>query len=201
MRAVEAWVLGYLLNALWQVPVVFAAAWLMARLLRRTGSAAAWEHRAWVAAMLAEAVLPGCRFPVANAWHWIWRGSPSGGEVSVTLGPGLTAGTGIRVTDEVLGAIALVYGCGVLYFGGRLAWRLWRTHQLEQCAQQVVLAGEAAAIWQDCARRFGIGQVALAACEGIAGPVTVGVARGLMLVPHGVPGEGCARRPEGGGCA
>ena len=34
MRSLEFWILAYLLNSLWQVPLLFAAGWLAARALR-----------------------------------------------------------------------------------------------------------------------------------------------------------------------
>ena len=58
MRALEAWVLAYLLNSLWQVPVIFVAAWLAARATRRSGVLT--EHRIWVSALVLEALLPAC---------------------------------------------------------------------------------------------------------------------------------------------
>ncbi len=42
MRSLEFWILAYLLNSLWQVPLLFAAGWLAARaaaLRRRRGRA------------------------------------------------------------------------------------------------------------------------------------------------------------------
>lgn len=50
MSNVGSWLLSYLLNSLWQVPLLFAAGWLIARALRPTG--AATEHRVWVSVLL-----------------------------------------------------------------------------------------------------------------------------------------------------
>jgi hypothetical protein len=54
--AVLPWVLSYLFNALWQIPMVFAAAWIATRILRRAGPRI--EHRVWVAALLLQVALP-----------------------------------------------------------------------------------------------------------------------------------------------
>ena len=57
MRNFESWILAYLLNSLWQVPLLFAAGWLAARALRPVGAAA--EHRVWVVVLLLQSLLPG----------------------------------------------------------------------------------------------------------------------------------------------
>ena len=58
MSTVQSWILSYLLNSLWQVPLLFAAGWLAARALRPLGAAA--EHRVWVGVLLAQTLLPAC---------------------------------------------------------------------------------------------------------------------------------------------
>ena len=58
MKALEAWILTYLLNSAWQVPLIFAAAWTAARSVRRSG--AALQHRIWVSAVVLEVFLPAC---------------------------------------------------------------------------------------------------------------------------------------------
>ena len=45
MRNFEFWILAYLLNSSWQVPLLFGAGWLAARALRSVSPAA--EHRVW----------------------------------------------------------------------------------------------------------------------------------------------------------
>ncbi len=66
MKALELWVMGYVLNSLWQVPLVFAAAWVAARMLRSAGPRA--EHRVWVGALLLEAVVPA--FHCSGVWDF-----------------------------------------------------------------------------------------------------------------------------------
>ena len=61
-----AWLLSYLFNALWQIPLLFAAAWLASRLLRRFGPHA--EHRLWVGALLLQIVLPARISRIVNLW-------------------------------------------------------------------------------------------------------------------------------------
>ena len=56
MRNFEFWILAYLLNSLWQVPLLFAAGWLAARALRSAGAEA--EHRVWVITLVLQSLLP-----------------------------------------------------------------------------------------------------------------------------------------------
>ena len=68
--SVASWVLGYLLNALWQVPLVFAAAWMAARLARPLGPRT--EHRVWAGALILQAILPLCQFHLAGLLQQAW---------------------------------------------------------------------------------------------------------------------------------
>ncbi len=188
MRPSEAWMLEYLLNSLWQAPLVFAAAWCIARVLRRVNAEAALEHRLWVGALLLVAVMPACRFRPGDLWGWFraLHDSVARGEVRVTLGPGVTsAGQMLRLPKAVLGGIALVYGGNVLYFACRMAWGLWRTDAMQRLAEPVTLIGEVGRIWEECSRSFDITGVELAVSDQVAGPVTVGMWRGAMVVPPG----------------
>ncbi len=65
MTNIETWILSYLLNSLWQVPLLFAAGWLAARALRPLGAAA--EHRVWVSVLLAANAPPRRLNPAARA--------------------------------------------------------------------------------------------------------------------------------------
>jgi len=56
MDAISHLLVTYSLNALWQVPLILAAAALCARLMRR--APAAFRHRVWLAALVLSALLP-----------------------------------------------------------------------------------------------------------------------------------------------
>ena len=86
MHTGAAWVLAYAVNALWQAPLLAAAAWLMAHLLRWAGPRTA--HRVWVAALLLQVVLPACVLSGMPALGGLLhRGAGNGGSVSATTGP------------------------------------------------------------------------------------------------------------------
>jgi TonB family protein len=189
MNAFEGWVLGYLLNSLWQVPVLFAASWLVARMARRMGPRA--EHRVWVSALVLEAVLPACSWRmeglVQQVWGLLHAGPHAGvGAVRVTMGSGVVAGVGVlRLPAAVLTGIAIVYGCGLLYVAARLAWGLWRTDVMRRQAQRVSLTADVRQRWERYGRVLGVRAAEMAVSPMTSGPVTVGLGRGVMLVPPG----------------
>jgi TonB family protein len=181
------WVaLGYLANAVWQVPLVFAAAWMAARLARRAGAAV--EHRVWAMALLLEAVLPAARLDLGTAWNWVialFVGRPGGhqGAVGVVVGAGAVNGDGLRLPGFSLVGLASIFAATAVYFATRLAWGMWRTERIRRRAIPVTLEGEAARAWRRCG---GLTQVVELRVSGVvSGPVTVGIMRPAVLVPVG----------------
>ena len=185
MRNLEFWILAYLLNSLWQVPLLFAAGWLAARLLRSAGAVV--EHRIWVLVLLLQSLLPACSiFP----WEWLrsisfWssRASKVGdAHVSVVLG----AGTGIDVfhlPGMLLITIAILYAAVSAYFVARFLWRSATLSVLRKEAVGVVLTGEAELFWAQCSSRFEMNDVSISASSRIFSPVTMGIRRKLLLLP------------------
>jgi TonB family protein len=168
LRQGEWMALGYLANAVWQVPLVFAAAWAAAKLVRRAGSA--WEHRLWVLALLLEASLPAAHLDLRAAWDWMialfaGRGGAHQGAVGVVVG------------------LASIFAATAVYFAARLAWGMWRTERMRLRAMPVTLKGEAARAWRRCG---GLKHVVELRVSGVvSGPVTVGILRRAVLVPLG----------------
>src|ERR1700741_4063620 len=104
------WLLSYLFNALWQIPLLFAAAWVVARMLRRASPRL--EHRVWVAALLLQVALPACTLRVAALWHALLRLLPprpaaNHGDVRVLFGPATVTGSRLHIPLAVEAAIVL----------------------------------------------------------------------------------------------
>ncbi|MGH9606255.1 MAG: TonB family protein [Terracidiphilus sp.] len=185
MRAFESWILTYLLNSLWQVPLLFAAGWIAARGLRAVSAAA--EHRVWVAVLLLESVLPACP---ALPWERLrallaWAGGafrPDDAHVSVTMGAG--AGfNGLRLPAWLLAAVAMAYGATVAYFAARFVWRCERLRIIRREARELALTADAARYWAQCRGRFGVEGAAIAESSQIFSPLTMGFRRKLLLLP------------------
>ena len=192
---VLSWLLSYLFNALWQIPLLFAAAWLATRMLRRAHPRV--EHRVWVAALLLQIALPACSLHIGTLWAsmWVtlrsltfyWK-QPSvirGAETTIFFGPGVAGGNSLHLPPGLLAGVALAYACCVLYFAGRIAWGLVETRTLARSATRLTLTGDTALRCSRYCRRLGITAPPpeIAASPRVIGPITVGFRRGLLLLP------------------
>jgi TonB family protein len=183
------WLLTYLLNALWQIPLVFAAAWLAARALRRLGPPA--EHRVWVSALALELLLPACSFHPAEILHalvqlWPRHATTASAHITIAIGPA-TASTGLHLPPALLTTVLAAYACIILYFAARLVWRLHQTTQLRREALPLVLAGAAARYWTRCCEHFAVYNAAIATSPTITFPMTLGIRRRILLLPANLP--------------
>ncbi len=189
MNTFESWVFTYVLNSLWQAPLVFVAAWVAARIARETGPRI--EHRVWVGALVLEMFLPACHFHMTDLWGLllrVWSGNAAGGGTRVFAGPGTVSGAGaLRFPEIVVAAVIGVYACSLIYFAGRLGWALWKTSAMRRQATPVMLTEEAVETLDRCSRYFNIPRntVQVAASPMISGPVTAGVRRRTVLLPPG----------------
>ena len=191
MKALELWLLNYVLNSLWQIPVVFVAAWLAARLARSAGPRI--EHCFWVSALVLETILPACQFKPADLWAiaralLLTSVGVHGGETRILLGPAMANGAGaFHLTSSLVTTILIAYVTVCLYFAGRLAWGLAKTSRMLRNSHPLVLQGELAASWLRSSRVFktesAIQTVELATLSMLSGPVTVGLRRRVLLVP------------------
>jgi TonB family protein len=182
----ESGILSYLVNALWQVPLLFATAWLAARALRPLGAAA--EHRVWVGALLLQALLPAISI---IPWDFVrnlslWTSAPLADaqpHVSVITGPGTAFGV-LQLPGWLLAGIAIAYAIITAWFAAQFAWRLRRIRALRRSATPIILTGNAAFGWEHCAQTFGIPDAAVAVSSQIYGPATIGIVRKLVLLPN-----------------
>jgi TonB family protein len=124
-------------------------------------------------------------------FFWVFtRLFPSGwgvhraGQASVTVivGPGYGVG-GINFPVGLLTGIAIAYGAVIMYFATRFVWRWIRLTALRRDSVEIKLTGEAAVCWAECSERFGIEDVSIAASSRISGPVSMGIARKLVMLP------------------
>jgi TonB family protein len=193
MSTLESWIVLYLFNSIWQLPLIFAAACIVACFMRPISPRA--EHRVWVAALIAEIILPMCHLSLSRLWQQVsaflactWAGNAGRGEARVIIGPGTTLGTSLlRLPSATLTAIAIAYACIVLYFLGRLAFGLWRTAVMRREAHALTLFGDLATKFNLCRSQFALdaNTFAVATSPIVSGPVTVGFRRALLLFPPG----------------
>ncbi|MGB8028278.1 MAG: M56 family metallopeptidase [Terracidiphilus sp.] len=188
MRELEAFELSYLLNSMWQIPVLFAAGWLAARILKRVSSAA--EHRVWVSVLCTQSLLPACSALPSEWIQKLWNlamHKPGGGEAHIAVIVGAGTPLGVRsLSPELLQTIAILYGTACLYFLIRFIWNCLGLANLRQQATGVALAGDAERCWMQCSTRIGIAGVAVAASSRVSSPLTMGMFRKLVLLPEGL---------------
>jgi TonB family protein len=187
MNTLESIILSYLVNALWQLPLLFAAGWLAARALRSLGPAA--EHRVWVSVLLLQALLPAASTIPWNALRSFlnFSGGPlNNGQphVSVVMGPGTAFGNP-HLPAWLLAALAIVYAAITAWLAARFVWRLHKIRLLGRNA--VTLSADGAGYWAQCADAFGVETASLGTSSQIYGPITIGIKRKLVLLPPGLP--------------
>jgi len=191
MTAFESWVLTYLLNSLWQIPLVFCAAWIAARLARTAGPR--MEHRIWVGALLLEVLLPLGHLRLNDlsrqAWGlalWLLHGKTADGHTQVILGAGTTSQMALPShTAQALAAIAAAYVCSLVYFAVRLGWGVWTTELLRRRAMHFAPSGEIASRAARFQSLLGVvaSSVHFASSPAIPGPATVGLRHQTLLLP------------------
>jgi TonB family protein len=186
MKTLELWVLAYLMNSLWQVPLLFAAGWLAVRAVRPLGVAA--QHRVWVSTLILESLLPAASifsWPITISW---WRAQQvARGNVDIVMGSGNAAGahSWLGVWLAVLTAVYVVL---TGYYAARFFWRSARLAAMRREATAITLTGENARFWVRCAQRFDLHGVSIAVSTGIFGPVTLGARNLLLLLPASMAG-------------
>lgn len=189
MTGFETLLASYVLNSLWQAPLLFAAAWIAARVVKEAGLAA--EHRVWVGALLLESVLPAVSILpwqwVHVVWPWHAQAAAMGtAQVSVEMGSG--AGfAALRMPPPVMTALAVTYVLFTVFFIARLVWQCSRLGVLMRRAEPPKMKVEVAVSCARWSKRFGILRpVAVVCSREIFAPVTMGIRRTYVVLPAGM---------------
>ena len=125
------WLLSYLFNALWQIPLVFAAAWVVNRMLRSASPRAG--HRVWVAALSAPDRAARLHLRIAALWYALLNLLPT-----TSRRESRRRSRTLRSRHRQSAArctylwrskppLFLPGLCCLLYFAGRLVWGLQQT--------------------------------------------------------------------------
>ncbi len=189
MNSFESVLLSYILNSLWQAPLLFLAAWIAAGMLRTAGPAA--EHRIWVGALLSQSLLPAVsvlpwqRFHIA--WPWPAHSASIGdAQVAVQMGPGVGFAA-LRLPPAMMATLAIAYAAVTGYFIARFVWRCVRLSAMTRGSELPKLSEEAAHSCERWSDRLGImGPIAVVYSDEIFAPVTMGVAQRRVMLPAGM---------------
>lgn len=188
MTTFESWILSYLVNSIWQAPLLFAVGLLAARALRPAGPEV--EHRVWVGVLLLQSILPACS---AAQIVWlrallVWTGgarSAADGQVTVLMGKAVASGA-FSFPSAVFAIIILAYLVITFYFAARFIWRWSQLDRMRRESVPMTLVGESARFWAKCSERFAVRDASLATSSRVFAPVTMGVTRKLLLFPAGI---------------
>jgi len=185
MSGAESMVMTYVLNSLWQVPLIAFAAWMATRIVRPLGPGS--EHRVWVAALLGEAMVPAISLlPSENvdvAWSWHLHAQQAAqGSVVVQVGSG-TASGGMAISPALIAAVITLYAVVTVYLAARFVWRWLQLGELQRSAEAITLAGAAENAWQRGVRRIGAQRVALVSSRKIFAPLTMGISNKCVMLP------------------
>jgi len=185
----ESFLLTYLLNSLWQVPLVFGAAWIAARASHRAGPS--FQHALWTTALISEIFLPACSASPAEllqaALRWLasfrHTALPQTAQVTITEGPAHAISAGFQLPPVLLSTAAILYLAALLFFATRLTIGLHKTASLRRRAQPLALTGHARQSYHRFAQVFAIPRALVATSMEIAGPITLGIRRPTLLLP------------------
>lgn len=188
MNSAVCFVVSYAVNAAWQVPLLAAAGFAAARLLRRWGPEA--QHRAWVATLLLSSVTPawaGLHALLSAAIPWGRVPAHVGASVAIIgFGSGFAEHLGTFLLPEsVIWAIFAVCVSTLAWFSAKLLGSIVAASALVRDSVPLRLTTESREIWERARREFRLSSVALLCNASVAGIITAGARRPAILVPPG----------------
>ena len=191
MSRPEGFILSYLINSFWQVPLLYAAACLAARIVRPLGPVI--EHRIVVTALLLQALLPACSLvslaSLPNLFFWIHSAQSSGtAHVLVSVGAGFANAT-LHLPTLLERIVAFLYVCTCLYFTARFIWRSVALVRVRREAMPLPENSKLTSMWKDFTDVSGYKDVTLAISSRVFSPATIGVFRKLILLPAGMTAD------------
>ncbi len=188
MRNLEGAVLTFLLNALWQLPLLVAVAWAGAFLLRR--APAAFRHRVWVAALALAVLVPlvSAVLPSKRDVTQLVAGGPWSAAALDVLRPSASLakdGGHAAARSDLSRALLRATVIGYLLFVTALSVRLlraWRrTERIARGAHAAPFGLVASS--HECARLMGVRDVELCVSEAVAAPLTLGIRQPRIVLP------------------
>lgn len=199
METISHSLLTFLLNALWQVPLVAAVAALACRMTRN--GPASHRHAVWVAALAISLLLPMASLrppedapllrsavpPAASAL----ANAPVAHVAKAAAAAG-APGSRSRTVWYAPTVGAVLLGAYLLFLLARLGALLWawiRTERLREEASPRALPALVGRIWRRCLDAFGLYEVELLASATVPSPAAAGAWRKTIILPEALLGE------------
>lgn len=180
---IARYLMQYLANSLWQLPLLAAAGWMVSRIVRRLG--AGIQHRVWVATLILSVLTPlgGLRHGTASAGVLL-SAAPA---VFPQQAPGSLAAewSVFSLPPPLYWALSFVYLAFFLFAAARLAHSWRKARNLGRNSTVPALSNQAAELWQQCRRVFAVGGATIRCSSQITGPATIGYRKPRLLLPAG----------------
>jgi TonB family protein len=184
MSSLFGFVASYVVNAVWEVALIVAVAWLTSQLLKRLGPQA--EHMVWVAALAMAVVTPAV--PVLRSLPLLVTGSRMGSAAAVITTASGDGGAAAHGSVFALSAfwmwwLLAGYAATLVYFAGRLTLKLIAAVRMLSSTSPVTFTPEQDEIWRSCARAFELRGVQVLACAKARGPAALRLRMPFLLLP------------------
>ena len=186
MNSAASLVVSYALNAAWQIPLLAAAGWVAAAMLRRWGPAA--QHRVWVATLLLSVLtpaLPICRAILKAAFLFKSDGVPgsSFAAISGSEAAGFIHAGVVLLPAWLIWSLLVLYACSLFYSAARLLWLLVAAGALVRGSSPEVWASGTPALWQRARQAFPLAEASVLTSTQVQGAMTIGAWRPSILLP------------------
>ena len=201
MRTSSELLLTFLLNALWQIPVIAVAASLGAWALKR--SSARYRHRLWVGALLLSLLIPflaTARLSLekrSRAAASTLQVAESGSQaVSPSTPISTTSSTSSQTTSPILLNTTLaiviigIYGAILLFGSFRLSKAWFATRRIKRSANRVVMNEALRDVLAKCQSSISSRNVQILSSQYVPVPVTLGVVSPVIILPETLVREG-----------
>ncbi len=175
---------SYVVNAMWQLPLMFAAGWCLAKWLKPAGPEL--QHRIWIVVLIVSTLSP------ATPSFRLYFAQPASSANSNVPSPGITSlgarylpliSSDIVLTPTAIYFISGLYIASLLLFSIRLCGQIRCTSTLISNAGPASIEPEYAAMWNRSKERFSIRTAALRRSDDVSGPVTAGFRHPVVLLP------------------
>lgn len=200
MKISSELLLTFLLNALWQIPVIAVAASLGAWMLRH--SSARYRHWLWVGSLILAIVIPifaSARLSLGESSlrvasslqvaEWGARDVPQNNSITTSSTPNQITSP-IFLNTVLARAIIGIY-CAMLLFGAFRLIKAWATTQrMKQSAEPAVMSEALRGILSKCQTSIRSQNVPILSSEYVPVPVTLGVVRPVIILPESLLREG-----------
>jgi len=176
---------SYAVNAMWQLPLLFAAGWCLSKWLKATGPDL--QQRVWIAVLIVSTLAPAS--PIFRSYF----ARPASSANSNVPSPAISVSLGARhlplissdlvLTPTAIYLISGLYIASLLLFSIRLCMQIRCTSTLVGNAGPASIEPEYAAMWNRSKERFSIRTAALLRSDDVSGPVTAGLRHPVVLLP------------------